>query len=210
MVMRRSRQEAKLKSRAALIAAGMELIGRGGLEGPSLDAICERAGYTRGAFYVHFADRDELVAAVMERVGAEFLSALFATTGGSTGLAETVRRFVAAVASGAYPLTGKGGVRPHQLLQACARSPHIRRRYVELISRSIALLTQVLRSGQRARTVRRDVDGTQAATLLLATVIGAQTMLELDFPFDPLKTAATVLRLLDSPRPPRTRTRHDA
>src|SRR4051812_40727719 len=66
----RTREETKQRTREALVEAGIALFAEQGLDGPSLDAICERAGFTRGAFYVHFRDRDELLQAVMERVGA--------------------------------------------------------------------------------------------------------------------------------------------
>src|SRR5262245_54025434 len=70
---RSAREQAKAETREALIMAAFEEFGAHGLEAPSLDAICARAGYTRGAFYVHFKDRDELIAAVMERVLKRFM-----------------------------------------------------------------------------------------------------------------------------------------
>src|SRR5262249_27064383 len=137
----RTRAEIKANTREALIAAGMAEFGEKGLD-VSLDAICARAGYTRGAFYVHFRDRDPLIQAVMERVGAAFLEALFA---GRPSLAGTVARFVEAVATGAYPLTARGGVKPHQLLEACARSGPVRAGYVALIESCIAHLAERVR-----------------------------------------------------------------
>jgi len=47
--------------------------GEGVLDTPSLDDICDRAGFTRGAFYVHFADREALLVAVMDHVGESFV-----------------------------------------------------------------------------------------------------------------------------------------
>lgn len=194
MVMR-TRAEAKAETREALIAAGMMVFGEQGLDA-SLDAICARAGYTRGAFYVHFPDRDHLIQAVMERVGAIFLQALFA---GRPSLAATVARFVEAVATGAYPLTAKGGVRPHQLLQACARSPSVRAGYVALIGSCIEHLAQRV-SEDQGKELRRDVLAGDVAVLMLAAVIGAQTMMELEVPFLPARLATVLLRLLRKPR----------
>jgi AcrR family transcriptional regulator len=37
-----------------------------GVAGASVEQIAERAGYTRGAFYGHFADKDALLAALLE------------------------------------------------------------------------------------------------------------------------------------------------
>src|SRR5580765_489599 len=75
----KSRETAKQETREALIRAGMDLFGEQGLDTPSLDAICERAGFTRGAFYVHFRDRDDFLEAVMQETGASFLDAVLGT-----------------------------------------------------------------------------------------------------------------------------------
>jgi TetR/AcrR family transcriptional repressor of nem operon len=183
-----TRKQAMAATREALIDAGLAAFGAQGLDA-SLDGICDRAGFTRGAFYVHFRDRDDFLVAVMDRAGGEFLAALF--EGGS--LPATVERFVEAIASGAYPLTRKGGVRPHQLLEACARSPVVRGRYVSLIETSLEQLAQMIRRGDGLRS---DVAAPELATLLMAAVIGAQTMIELDLPIDPPRLARAFLRLL--------------
>jgi AcrR family transcriptional regulator len=192
------RKSSKQETRDALIKAGIALFGEQGLDGPSLDAICERAGFTRGAFYVHFKDRDEFLVAVMDRVGWSYLDAVIATSQQGDDLAVTIQRFVESVASGFYPLTRAGGVRPHQLLDACARSPLIRERYVALVQGSLERVRQVVNAGQASETVRKDVPAGDVATILLATVIGAQTMLELGLPLDAPALAATVLGLLRS------------
>ncbi len=117
-----SRDQAKQETREALLRAALALIPQRGLD-VSLDDICDRAGYTRGAFYVHFEGRDALLAAVMERVGRHVLDALIGATGQDDDLAGVVARFLQGLSTGAYPLTRAGGVRPYQLLDACARSP---------------------------------------------------------------------------------------
>ena len=192
------------KTREALVVAGMQLFAEQGLDAPSLDAICERAGYTRGAFYVHFADRDDLLVAVMDRVGAAYLDAVLpqALAGGEAPVSfeEVVQRFLVSVQSGIYPLLGKpGGVRPHQLVDACVRNPVIRARYVGLVASSIDRLAAAVSDGQFRKRVRKDVDAGRVATLLLALIIGGQTMLELGVPLD-LVDAARHLMLLLSPR----------
>jgi hypothetical protein len=139
----------------------------------------------------------------MDRVGEEFLAALFAPAeplkSEPPSLTAIVVRFLEAIRSGAYPLTQKGGVRPHQLLQACARSPVVRARYVALIDASrdhVARLVARDQRDPRSEQVRSDVDPSEIATLLLAAVIGAQTMLELEVPLDPGALGTAVLKLL--------------
>ena len=122
-------------------------------------------------------------------------------SGAQEDLAGTVRRFIASVTSGAYPLTPKGGIRPHQLLDACARSPAIRARYVGLVEDTVARLGRMVRAGQEAAVLRLDVSPDDVASILLAAVIGAQTMLELKVDVDLSRSAATVLSLL-APAPP--------
>src|SRR5262245_30280258 len=78
---RRSRAETKEATRQALLVAGLAELVEHGLDVPSLDAICARAGYTRGAFYVHFKDREDFFVAVMDWA----LSGILATVVGVNG-----------------------------------------------------------------------------------------------------------------------------
>jgi AcrR family transcriptional regulator len=66
------RAEAKAQSREALLDAAMALIPLRGLD-VSLDEVCAKAGYTRGAFYQHFENRDALIAAMTGRVAEQLL-----------------------------------------------------------------------------------------------------------------------------------------
>jgi AcrR family transcriptional regulator len=202
----KTREETKRETREALIDAGIALIGEEGLD-VSLDAVCERAGFTRGAFYVHFADRDAFLEAVMERVGAQFLDAVLGTAGKDDDLLTVAARFLRAVTTGDYPLMREGGVRPHQLLDACARSPAIRARYVALAEDSVARMAQAVRRSQKDEVLRDDVDAKAVAQILLAAIIGAQTMNELAIPMDLAKTSAALLRLLGPQSSGRRRSR---
>jgi len=190
------------ETREKLLRAGAELFAKEGLDGPSLDAICERAGYTRGAFYVHFEDRDAFMVAVMEREGLPFLDAILGGPGDAASpptFEAVVARFLASVVSGAYPLTRKGGPKPHQLLDACARSKKIRMRYVALVADSIARLAKVIETSQDRGSLRSDVQAEDIATILLAAIIGSQTMMELDAPIDLARTGASMMALLSRP-----------
>lgn len=179
--MMRGRVAAKKRTRAELVRAGMELFAEQGLDGPSLDAICQRAGYTRGAFYVHFSDREDFQVAVMREVGGPLLDALLAAADqpDTPSLQLAAQRFVQALADGSYPLGPVGGIRPHQLLQACARSERVRGLYVALVEEAIRRLARIVAADQRRGTLRDDIHAEQSAQLLLAVVIGSQTMLEL-------------------------------
>lgn len=200
-----TRDDAKQHTRAALVNAALELFAEQGLDVPSLDAICDRAGYTRGAFYVHFKTREDILVAVMDQVGETFLDNVFAQMpdfagGGGQHLHHAVKRFVDAVASGAYPLMATGGrgplVRPHQLLDACARSPIVRERYRDLVQLSVGAVAGLVKSDQDEGAVRDDVDPETVATMALALVIGAQTMNDLGLALDPARLGSAIEHML--------------
>ncbi|MEW2850364.1 TetR family transcriptional regulator [Stenotrophomonas maltophilia] len=62
-----NRSESQVRTRAALLDAAEALIVEHSIPALSLRAVCTRAGYTQGAFYSNFADREELLLEVMER-----------------------------------------------------------------------------------------------------------------------------------------------
>ena len=72
-VRRSPRREA---TRHRLLDAAVELFGERGVLGSSVEEICERAGFTRGAFYSNFDSKDELCLDVLRRKGEQYLSAM--------------------------------------------------------------------------------------------------------------------------------------
>lgn len=63
-------------TRARLLDAAAQVFAEVGLEGASVEAICERAGFTRGAFYSNFASKDELFLELATRVAVDRLDAV--------------------------------------------------------------------------------------------------------------------------------------
>ncbi|MFY9713135.1 MAG: helix-turn-helix domain-containing protein [Microbacterium sp.] len=47
-------------TRARLLEAAAQVFAEVGLDGATVEAVCERAGFTRGAFYSNFESKDEL------------------------------------------------------------------------------------------------------------------------------------------------------
>jgi AcrR family transcriptional regulator len=58
------------RTRAALLAATRSILERDGFEALTMHAVAARAGVTRGAAYLHFASRADLVAALVEHIAA--------------------------------------------------------------------------------------------------------------------------------------------
>ena len=54
-------------TRERLFTAAFSVFAERGIIGASVEEICDRAGFTRGAFYSNFTDKDEFVLAILQR-----------------------------------------------------------------------------------------------------------------------------------------------
>ena len=73
-----SADERRARRREQLMDAGLEVLGTEGWNGATMTAICVRAGLTERYFYESFADREELLVAVFDRITADAAEAVLA------------------------------------------------------------------------------------------------------------------------------------
>jgi TetR/AcrR family transcriptional repressor of nem operon len=73
---RTSRAEQAINSRRAIVEAAVRLMIARGVAATTVDAICAEVGLTKGAFFHHFADKDELLAAALDGYCAWLAAAL--------------------------------------------------------------------------------------------------------------------------------------
>jgi TetR/AcrR family transcriptional repressor of nem operon len=196
----RSRHVTKQETREALVAAGLAEFAERGLDAPSLDSICARAGFTRGAFYVHFRNRDEFLEAVMDQVFGSLLDALIATGDGAHDVEETIGRFAAAAEAMAGNRKSDGlpalTMDIHRVLDACARSPLLRRRFVALMAEGSSRVADAVAKGQRAGSIRSDIGAGTLGELLAVLAFGVLTAIDTGVPIALGQTRSAVLRLL--------------
>jgi AcrR family transcriptional regulator len=195
-----TREAAKQETRDALIAAGAAEFGEHGLDAPSLDTICARAGFTRGAFYVHFRDRDDLLIAVVDRVLTRFQEILLPTEEAQLDLGRTIRTFVAMTAAGEGATVGTPAWQFRHTLAACARIPALRARYLALQQRGIARVAAAAAAGQRAGAVRGDLDPRTIAEVMVVLSLGVSAATEVGVAFDLRAGGAALEQLLLSAR----------
>ncbi len=198
-----TRESAKQATRLALIHAAMAEFSARGFDAPSLDAICARAGYTRGAFYVHFKNRDELVAAVMEHALHAFLDTVIASGDSEGDLETTVKRFIAIALR---PVGDPGGAKDvhqqifgppfHQLLEACRRSPQVRGAFVDILQEAIERVAAAARSGLEVGRLRSDVAPEEMGRILVLLALGVRTVTEVGLPMDLEGTRDAALKIL--------------
>ena len=68
---RKTQAERREETRELVLAAASRVFAQRGFHGTSLDAIAEEAGFSRGAVYYNFADKEELFLALLDRKCAE-------------------------------------------------------------------------------------------------------------------------------------------
>jgi AcrR family transcriptional regulator len=68
---RRTQAERRQQTREGLVAAASRVFAKNGFQGSSLDAVAEEAGFSRGAVYYNFADKEELFLELLDRRCAE-------------------------------------------------------------------------------------------------------------------------------------------
>lgn len=69
-------------TRARLLEGALEVFAERGFQGASVEDICDRAGFTRGAFYSNFGSKDELVLALLQSTTDRLLEQIAALVPG--------------------------------------------------------------------------------------------------------------------------------
>jgi AcrR family transcriptional regulator len=64
------------RTRERLLDAAFTVFAHHGIRGASIEAVCEAAGFTRGAFYSNFSSKEELFLALAERAMRQQLASL--------------------------------------------------------------------------------------------------------------------------------------
>jgi AcrR family transcriptional regulator len=82
------------KSREHWLDAALEEVAAGGIEALRIDVLAERLGVTKGSFYWHFRDRDDLVSAAIARWEERATSEIHALLDAVQPPADRLRRLV--------------------------------------------------------------------------------------------------------------------
>lgn len=90
---RLSRAESQARTREQLVATAKELFLRDGYGPTSLDKVADAAGYSKGAVYSNFRNKDELCLAVLDDIHAEQAARIAEVITGSTTVEERITRF---------------------------------------------------------------------------------------------------------------------
>ena len=145
------------QTRSTLVRAGTSVFAVRGIDGASIEEICEAGGLTRGAFYSNFSSRDDLVLAIIEMQTSESLDRLDRTikrwtqqltdTTGVPEIKALMTTFIDDVFNEKKQTVAET-ITEQEIELYCLRAPHLHARYVELnatqLDRLEALVTTAL------------------------------------------------------------------
>jgi AcrR family transcriptional regulator len=180
---RMTQAERREETREQLFAAAARVFAQRGFHGTSLDAIAEEAGFSRGAVYYNFADKEELFLELLDRRCAERaqdLREVFAGTP-SDDVEATSRRAQLAADHALDAMTGDPEWRALYLefLAHAARDAAFRRRFSKRSAEMRSALEDVVVERTRPIVGALDMEPEQLAVVIdaLGTGLWAHHML---------------------------------
>lgn len=161
-----------VRTRERLLQAASREIYRSGFQGASLDTILAIAGVTKGALYHHFNNKEALGYAVVEEVIAPDVHGKWVRPFQS--VKDPIDALIGAVQRIPIgPADVRGGCQLNNLAQEMSPlDAGFRKRLATIFDAWRKAVASVLREGQARGSVRRDIDASDAAGLLIAMVEG--------------------------------------
>jgi AcrR family transcriptional regulator len=180
---RKTQAERREETRELVLAAAARVFAQRGFHATSLDAIAEEAGFSRGAVYYNFADKEELFLELLDRRCAERaqdLREVFADTP-EDDVAATSRQAQLAAQHALDAMTGDPEWRALYLefLAHAARDTAFRRRFSKRSDEMRGALEDVVVERTRPVADALDMDPEQLAVVIdaLGTGLWAHHML---------------------------------
>lgn len=90
---RLTRAQSQARTREQLVATAKELFLRDGYGPTSLEKVADAAGFSKGAVYSNFRNKNELCLAVLDDIHAEQVARVAEALGGASTIEERITRF---------------------------------------------------------------------------------------------------------------------
>lgn len=168
---RRNPAGRRAQTRERLFAAALEAFAERGVIGASVEQICDHAGFTRGAFYSNFADKDDLVLGILRHeaeqdyhVVEEVLTDLVAD---ARLHGKRRSELVAAALPKIFAATNRGTVLAQEEMELyAARQPQLREAYRAFAGQQRQWFTALVGQALDAVNVEFVIDFDEAITVL--------------------------------------------
>jgi len=171
-------QQRARETRQRILQAASRVFARRGYGEATVDDVLLETGISRGAFYHHFAGKEQLFKALLDEHLSEGALELGAF-GPVSSLRELIERFVAFQVHHLEADRDSGRLSIEFWAQA-TREDWARGPVAHFHRRSIGLIREMLRLGQSSQVIRPDLDVAAAAFLLQAVFEGTAVLLAVD------------------------------
>lgn len=164
---RRKREE----TRERLLKAAFGVFARNGYERATVDEIVRDAGFSKGAFYVHFSTKEDLFRAMLEERAASLQAAFLQVLHPEVPLKDNIRNLLTAIIDieeqdAEWPATFM------EFLAHAGRNVEVRERLAEIFESWHKFIVEMLRMSQDAGQVRTDIDLDFLARAAIAMING--------------------------------------
>ena len=183
---RMTRAESQAQTRSQLVATARRLFFTDGYHPTSLEKVADAAGYSKGAVYSNFRNKDELCAAVLDEIRAERFAEVLA-------LVSQPDRFEA-LRGWAERVIGDPGWTPLEAEFALHARPNEQLR-TELAGRLDNIIDMLANAVESAKGLDLKMPSREAATVMLALGVGLGLMRSID-PAIPVNGFIDTLRLV--------------
>ncbi len=165
---RRRREETRQK----LLDSALATFARHGYERATIDEIVREAGFSKGAFYVHFESKDDLFWAMLEGRIARQQGVFLETLDSSISVAANLQ----AVLTRVFAFTREDPLWSTLFLEFvahAARNERVRERLAAMYESWRSFAVQIVKQGQEAGIVRKEIEPDFVASVLIAILEGS-------------------------------------
>ena len=188
-------------NRERILEAAARLFHQRGLQPTSLDDIVAASGVCRSTLYYHFASKEELGLAVLDRLAERFAAEVLEGTlrDERVSARRRLERFLAAITDGLDAGAYRRGCPFGNLaVELAGDHPEFRDRLSGLFRRWEEAVAACLRDGVRRGEFRADLDVDRVATALVSQFEGAVLLCKTYGHAGPVRAAQATLILLES------------
>lgn len=123
--------------------AALDALARGGLAAVAVEPLAKSLGTTKGSFYWHFADRNALIDAALERWEQRDTDRVIAATGQAPDVASRLRELLRLVFTAVLDDSGASAGSVELALQASATHPPVARVLARVTERRLGYLNSL-------------------------------------------------------------------
>jgi AcrR family transcriptional regulator len=169
------------QTRDHLLDAAAQVLSERGYHGASLDEVAAKAGFTKGAVYSNFKNKEDLFLALLDSMREREMEALHQTIEASDIPPESrLEDFVAFMREPSMPATWSWIALYLEFCLYAMRNPAARERLVELQEASIESIAEIIETERARRGIHTDESPRQLARIVEAFTRGLSIMRELD------------------------------